>query len=151
MKDRITQIRRALEHPQHYDGDIGADIRWLLSQFSDAGDGNQQERSVAVDPAAPRTVDGSTRDPECSSCVRLRSALQTATEELFDMRSPERLALGKSLIDGLIARAEVAEAKLQTAEQEREKALKWAATHSAEVTRLDAKLSALLAARDRLT
>lgn len=29
--DRIAAIRRALAHPQFYDGDIGADIRWLLS------------------------------------------------------------------------------------------------------------------------
>ena len=28
--DRVAAIRRALEHPRFYDGDIGADIRWLL-------------------------------------------------------------------------------------------------------------------------
>lgn len=28
---RLTTIRRALTHPRFYDGDIGADIRWLLS------------------------------------------------------------------------------------------------------------------------
>lgn len=28
--DRIAAIRRALAHPMFYDGDIGADIRWLL-------------------------------------------------------------------------------------------------------------------------
>jgi hypothetical protein len=28
--ERIAAIRRALEHPLYYDGDMGADIRWLL-------------------------------------------------------------------------------------------------------------------------
>lgn len=30
---RLTAIRRALTHPQFYDGDIGADIRWLLQGY----------------------------------------------------------------------------------------------------------------------
>lgn len=30
MSDRVQQIERALQHPQFYNGDIGADIRWLL-------------------------------------------------------------------------------------------------------------------------
>jgi hypothetical protein len=32
MGGRVQQIERALQHPQFYDGDIGADIRWLLEQ-----------------------------------------------------------------------------------------------------------------------
>jgi chromosome segregation ATPase len=31
--ERLAAIRRALSHPQFYDGDIGADIRWLLSGY----------------------------------------------------------------------------------------------------------------------
>ena len=31
--DRLAAIRIALAHPQFYDGDIGADIRWLLSGY----------------------------------------------------------------------------------------------------------------------
>lgn len=31
---RLAAIRRALAHPQFYDGDIGADIRWLLSDVN---------------------------------------------------------------------------------------------------------------------
>lgn len=31
--ERLAAIRRALAHPQFYDGDIGADIRWLLSGY----------------------------------------------------------------------------------------------------------------------
>lgn len=39
----------------------GATIRHLLYL---AGDGNEPRHSDAVDPAAPRTVNGPTRDPE---------------------------------------------------------------------------------------
>lgn len=28
--ERLKAIKKALDHPQFYDGDIGADIRWLL-------------------------------------------------------------------------------------------------------------------------
>ena len=31
---RLASIRSALTHPQFYDGDIGADIRWLLSEVN---------------------------------------------------------------------------------------------------------------------
>lgn len=30
--ERVKAIQRALSHPQFYDGDIGADIRWLLAE-----------------------------------------------------------------------------------------------------------------------
>lgn len=32
--ERLAAIRRALAHPQFYDGDIGADIRWLLGDVA---------------------------------------------------------------------------------------------------------------------
>jgi hypothetical protein len=30
--ERVKAIQRALSHPQFYDGDMGADIRWLLAE-----------------------------------------------------------------------------------------------------------------------
>lgn len=41
VSERLAAIRRALTHPQFYDGDIGADIRWLLALVERKADDHQ--------------------------------------------------------------------------------------------------------------
>lgn len=51
---------------------------WHSCPDAPTGDGSQQHHSDAVDPAAPRTVNGPTRDPESDSSS---SPIQTTAKE----------------------------------------------------------------------
>lgn len=131
---------------------------------SDAGDGNQQPSRSAVDPVVDRGQEGSTRDPEDVMCdgngecfrleaelTRLRSALQTAQEEIAGLKTDKAFWDLMTTND----RVQDLEAKLQTAEQERDKAhaaftsaseygVKW----QREKLAAESQLSTLLAAID---
>lgn len=52
--ERLALIRRALAHPQYYDGDIGADIRWLLEQL-DGPAGGARGAAETTAPHVQRT------------------------------------------------------------------------------------------------
>lgn len=53
--ERIKAIQKALCHPMFYDGDMGADIRWLLARVELLGD---YERVNARDYAHAAKVGG---------------------------------------------------------------------------------------------
>lgn len=63
-----------------------ASARIIAEQFGTfgAGAGNQPPRSDAIDPAAPRTVNGATRDSESSSFISPRSTALPLKEEQID-------------------------------------------------------------------
>src|SRR3990167_11387120 len=119
---------------------------------SDAEDGNQQERSDAVDPAAPRTVNSSTRVPESSSCADLEAENARLLAWIGQLKVDGHMVWSLMLRGDIIkpvafadAEAEVTRlrAALQTAHDKAQTATDAAARYAEEVIRLSADLEKL--------